>query len=264
MSTHTAARLHVTLPRVPDFVDTLTESASAAIANFDAPKLKSVNREIATQRSEVGASMWVPQSPQQSAGFSKLTAFAVVVVAHVLAYYVLVNLSPNFRDAMIAPLQVVMLAEVANNDEVRPPLPQPRLQQFDLPIEPVILTVADPDATPITVVAQQQQQASAPAQTSAVAAPKIVTSVEYVREPSAKYPPAARALKQRGTVTLRALIDTDGRAREVNVQKTSGFRLLDDAARSAVLNALFKPYMENGRSQSVYVFIPIEFGAATT
>jgi protein TonB len=58
------------------------------------------------------------------------------------------------------------------------------------------------------------------------------------------------------------LVDADGHAREVSLQRTSGYRTLDDAARTAVLNALFKPYTENGQSLPVYVLVPIEFGAA--
>jgi protein TonB len=77
----------------------------------------------------------------------------------------------------------------------------------------------------------------------------------------AKYPSAARALKQRGIVTLRALIDVGGHAAEVNVYRSSGYKLLDDAARDAALNAQYKPYTENGRAVPVYVLIPIEFGS---
>jgi TonB family protein len=264
MSTNTAFQTRVSLPPMPEFVDTLTAGTSAAIASFDVVKLRTRNNEpAAASAANQITSSWMPSMPQPASGINKATSFALVVAAHVLAYFALVNLSPNFKEAIAAPLQVVMLAEVSTDDNVRPPLPQPRMQQFDLPVEPVILTVADPDATPITVVAQQQIN-TAPAQTTAVAAPKVVSSVDYVREPKVKYPPAARALKQRGTVTLRVLVDATGHAAEAIVHQSSGFRLLDDAARTAVLNALYKPHTENGRSQPVYVFVPIEFSAANT
>jgi protein TonB len=133
---------------------------------------------------------------------------------------------------------------------------------LDLPVVPVDIEIAAPEAVSIAVTSQPAEPAAAPS--AAVGTPKTVSSVEYIREPTVKYPPAARALKQRGTVTVRALIDVNGTAREVNVLRSSNFRLLDDAARTAVLNALFKPYVENGHALPVYVLIPIEFGAAAT
>ena len=156
-----------------------------------------------------------------------------------------------------------MLSELQSKDVPPPPIQLPRLPTFDLPVEPVIIDIAaEPDTTAITVAARPSEPVASAA-TPAVGTPKTVSSVEYIREPVVKYPQAARVLKQRGVVTLRALIDIEGLAREVDVQTSSGFRVLDDAARTAVLNALFKPYIESGHALPVYVFIPIEFGLAS-
>jgi protein TonB len=155
-----------------------------------------------------------------------------------------------------------MVSDLQSKDVPQPQMQLPRMPTFDLPVEPVVIDIADPDTTAITVTTRPIEPASAAA-TAAVGTPKTVSSVEYIREPLVKYPQAARVLKQRGTVTLRALIDVEGTAREVDVQTTSGYRVLDDAARAAVLNALFKPYIEGGHALPVYVFIPIEFGLAS-
>ncbi|MBC7983561.1 MAG: energy transducer TonB [Candidatus Obscuribacterales bacterium] len=186
--------------------------------------------------------------------------FVLVVFAHALAAYGLTRSPPQVEVTAVQPLQVTILQE--SHRESEQPLPPPRpLQQPNIVLltEPVLLNIAEPDTTSTTVAALTAETATTSA---ALGAPKVVSSVEYIREPQPKYPPVARALKQRGTVTLRVLVDAAGHAREVSLHRTSGYRLLDDAARTAVLNALFKPYTESGQSLPVYVFIPIEFGAA--
>jgi protein TonB len=60
-------------------------------------------------------------------------------------------------------------------------------------------------------------------------------------------------------VSLRVLIDEGGHAADVRVERSSGFPRLDEAARLAVVRALFKPYLEAGVAQRAIVIIPIEF-----
>jgi protein TonB len=209
------------------------------------------------------APVWLrPAQLKSTSRFGNSTLFAIVVLVHAVAFYVFSHLPQQVTHAIAQPIQVVTLAEPESKDVPLPPTPLPRMPAFDLPIEPVVIDIATPDTSAITVTARPAEPVAS--NNAAVGTPKTVSSVEYIREPAVKYPPAARALKQHGTVTLRALIDVDGRAREVNVHRSSNFRTLDDAARSAVLNALFKPYVENGHAMPVYVFIPIEFGAAAT
>jgi protein TonB len=181
------------------------------------------------------------------------------VLVHALAAYALTHLPSQVKDIVMQPLQVAIVAMPQSADEK--PLPPPTMQQqnISLPVEPVFLIAAEPAVTAISV---QSQPVETTTTSYATVAPKVVSTVEYIREPQPKYPPAARALKQRGTVLLRVLVDAEGHAQEVSLHRTSGHRALDDAARTAVRNALFKPYTENGQTLPVYVFVPIEFGAA--
>ncbi|HTD05684.1 energy transducer TonB, partial [Undibacterium sp.] len=39
-----------------------------------------------------------------------------------------------------------------------------------------------------------------------------------------------------------------GRAEKVEIEKSSGFSRLDEAARQALLRAQFKPYIEDGKA----------------
>lgn len=83
--------------------------------------------------------------------------------------------------------------------------------------------------------------------------------IEYVRAPSASYPPISLRLKETGDLLVRVLVDEHGKVQKVEVQKGSGFARLDNAARDAALRAQFKPYMEGGRAVTVWVVVPFSF-----
>lgn len=139
-------------------------------------------------------------------------ALALVALGHIVVIALLATVKLQMDRAPLQPTEVVMVAEQTSKLELPAPK-QPNLEmpQVDVPIVPIVIETVNPDATPITVVER-------PVQTVASAdygAPKEVTGVEYVREPNAKYPSAARALKQRGVVTLRTLVDANGQPRDV-------------------------------------------------
>jgi protein TonB len=69
----------------------------------------------------------------------------------------------------------------------------------------------------------------------------------------------AKRMGETGTVMLRVLIGEKGNAEQVIVHKTSGSTNLDEAGRQAVLRALYKPFIEDGKAVPVYVLIPINF-----
>jgi periplasmic protein TonB len=263
MNAHVTFPNSLSLPQLKGMVQSLSESASTAVANFDTltatPKQRLSSSDERASASAL-TPMWMPPtSATSTSSLRKGGALALVVLVHVLAAYALTHLPPQVTDIVMQPLQVAVIAAPQSTEEK--PLPPPTIPQqsnITLPVEPVFIIAAEPSATAITVETPPVESTTSD---SATATPKVVSTVEYIREPQPKYPPAARALKQRGTVMLRVLVDGEGHAREVNLHRSSGYRLLDDAARSAVLNALFKPYSENGRSRPVYVFVPIEFGA---
>lgn len=97
-----------------------------------------------------------------------------------------------------------------------------------------------------------------------VVAPPVVESVEYVRAPSPVYPNESSRRRERGTVVLRVLVDAAGRPAQIVLERSSGYSRLDDAARSAVQKALFRPYEVNGIAQPAQVLIPIEFTRRAT
>lgn len=89
--------------------------------------------------------------------------------------------------------------------------------------------------------------------------PKLVSGVEYIQAPQADYPPLARRMGEEGKVTLRVLVNEKGRAEKVEIQKSSGFNRLDEAARIALMRALFKPYIEDGKPLMMLATATISF-----
>ena len=55
-----------------------------------------------------------------------------------------------------------------------------------------------------------------------------------------EYPAASRRLEEEGVVQLKFLVGTDGKVIESQVEKSSGFRRLDEAARQGLLKCQFK------------------------
>ena len=159
------------------------------------------------------------------------------------------------------PIQAVLLhAEL-------PEQPRPQIEpQFALPaieVPPVLIHVQQaPPPTAIRVATHRPPQTAVVATIPAVVdadVPVEVESVDYLQRVEPRYPPMARRAHAQGTVFLRVIIGTDGRPREVRVERSSGHELLDVAARNAVEKWLFRPYRENGIARAASVIVPIEF-----
>jgi protein TonB len=60
------------------------------------------------------------------------------------------------------------------------------------------------------------------------------------------YPDAARRAAMQGTVALEVRVGPNGTPQAVTVARSSGFALLDDAARGAVLSWVFQPALHAG------------------
>jgi protein TonB len=91
------------------------------------------------------------------------------------------------------------------------------------------------------------------------AGPKLVSAVEYIQAPQADYPAIARRLGEEGRVVMQVLVNDKGRAEKVEILKSSGFARLDESAKLALLRALFKPYVEDGKATMVLATASINF-----
>ncbi|MBC3869840.1 energy transducer TonB [Undibacterium oligocarboniphilum] len=90
-----------------------------------------------------------------------------------------------------------------------------------------------------------------------------ISEVQYIRAPQAEYPPMAKRMGEQGKVTLTVLVNEKGYAERVDIQKTSGSQRLDEAARQALMRAVFKPYVEDGKPLPVMASATISFSLDT-
>ena len=80
------------------------------------------------------------------------------------------------------------------------------------------------------------------------------------RAPSPPYPRDALIAGLQGTAPLQVLVDVDGRPLQVDIQKSSGHRKLDEEARRFVLKHwTFRPAMKDGQPVQAIGIVPIAF-----
>ena len=88
-------------------------------------------------------------------------------------------------------------------------------------------------------------------------APSENISYRKMRPP--RYPPIAIREHHSGKVILKVLIGLDGSPKEITVEKSSGYRELDQAAIAAAKTWIFNPGTRNGKPYEGYALVPIDF-----
>jgi protein TonB len=85
----------------------------------------------------------------------------------------------------------------------------------------------------------------------------------YLNNPPPNYPAAAARQGWQGTVLLRVRVLSSGHVDSVEVQKSSGHRLLDDEAMATVRSWLFTPSKRGDTPIDGWATVPIEFKVDT-
>jgi protein TonB len=124
------------------------------------------------------------------------------------------------------------------------------------PKTPPPKTPAPPPPAPTSTAPAITQAPTPPA--AAPAAPAIRTGA--VIQPGAHcakpdYPSASRRMEEEGTVTLKFLIGVDGKVIQADIEKTSGFTRLDEAARNALSKCQFRPGTVDGKPEQSWASI---------
>ncbi len=111
---------------------------------------------------------------------------------------------------------------------------------------------------PVAAVGQHLTEASS-ASPDTTPNLQVMSTVAYVQRPTPAYPRESRLAREEGLVILRVLIDESGRARDIDIYRSSGHPRLDREACAAVVRALFKPYVDGGVARPAIALVPIEF-----
>ena len=198
----------------------------------------------------------------------RIVSGCVIALMHVGFFYALNHGLVQHVSAVIPHVLIAMIVP-AEQESLELPKPVPKKIVPTVERTPEHVPMPKIALTPVPTVASNQVAVretspppaapAAPAATPAPAMPKTISGVEYLRAPQPEYPAASRRNGEQGEVHLRVLINALGRAEQIEIIQSADSARLDEAARQAVMRAIFKPYLENGRPLAVFAIVPIRF-----
>ena len=194
-----------------------------------------------------------------------LIGLTAVVVLHGLLFWAINSgLARKFVKVLKGPVEAVLLEET--KPDIPPPPPPPPPKNLPPPppsyVPPEDIQVASPPpmnaiaavsntpqpvAPPSPLPVQMNAPPAPPAPPASPAVTAAVISASGCEKP--EYPSASKRLEEEGTVQLKFLVGVDGKVLESAVEKSSGFRRLDEAARAGLSKCQFKPGTIDGRPQ---------------
>ena len=186
-----------------------------------------------------------------------LLGLGLVVVLHLLLFWAINSgLARSFVKKLKGPVEAVLLEE--QKPDIPPPPPPPPPKNLPPPpayVPPVDVPVsAPPAANAIAAVSNTPQPVAppSPAPVAAAAPVRVGAVVNSANCEKPKYPSASRRLEEEGTVSLRFLVGVDGKVIQAEVDKSSGFRRLDEAARAGLAKCQFKPATVDGKPEQAW------------
>lgn len=144
--------------------------------------------------------------------------------------------------------------------QAKPPTPKvvPLKPQKPKPVEKVL----EPTPAPAPVVDSTPSPAPAVSSPAPVVEEKItapVAGADYLHNPAPEYPEIAMDRGWEGKVLMKVHVKPDGKPDEVSVIKSSGQKILDDAAVKTVNKWSFVPAMRGTTPIAGWVTVPITF-----
>lgn len=200
-------------------------------------------------------------NPPQSLLARRGVALLFVTGLHVAFVATLLGMKYGERVDLV-PQSIKVLNLTAHNsfDEPEPEIPVEL--EPPPPVEMVVPLIHIQMPPPPTAITPPPPRPAAPVQVALRDDTPVmldVDQVDYMRKPQLRYPVQAKRARLQGTVFLRVLIGPDGEPRDVEIDRSSGHKALDEAAREAILKSQFRPYRENGVARAAVAIVPVEF-----
>jgi protein TonB len=195
----------------------------------------------------------------------RVGALSGALSLHVIAFVLL--LVPPAAMTLLRPvLQDVTHVRVLDPppkvlEEPAPPTPKKivhEVRRQPAPPKPI----PAPTAPPVESQVPSQVAAAGPpgpAAASTATADVAPVALAYNTRTRIPYPLDAAKLHQQGTVILNVLVGSDGLPQTIEIEKSSGFRALDLAARDAVRHWTFQAGTRNGITTALWARVPITF-----
>jgi protein TonB len=188
-----------------------------------------------------------PYAARQRSPRKHLTDIGWVVLLHALLLWAIsTGLARDVVQMTENTVEAVLMSEAP------PPAPTPP------PKTPLPKTPAPPPPAPtstapaITQTPTPTPPAAAP-QAPAIRMGAVIQAGAHCAKPD--YPSASRRMEEEGTVTLKFLIGADGKVLQADVEKSSGFTRLDEAARNALSKCQFRPGTVDGKPEQSWASI---------
>jgi protein TonB len=200
---------------------------------------------------------------QQRDPAKHLLGISFVVLFHILLVYALVTgLARKVVEVIKKPIETKIVEEARPPPPPEtPPPPPPKLTTPPPPFIPppeVQIAITPPPAATITAVTSTPPPpvaaiTPAPAAHPPTRTAAVIDAAHSCSKP--EFPAASRRAEESGVVTLRFLIDVDGRSIKSEVVRTSGHKRLDDAAQAALSLCKFRPGTVDGKPEQSWATI---------
>jgi protein TonB len=204
-------------------------------------------------------------------GASRLTAVSVIIGIHVVALAAFISLGGAqvvMREAQ--PLLVRFLPDAPSAPvEIPRAVPLPVLRPPDIrlpappPIENLITVRMEESAPPAPPVVTAMISPAAPSLPAPPPSPSVAepprADMAYLNNPPPAYPAVSKRAGEHGRVMLRVRVDAAGRVEAIEVQSTSGYPRLDEAALAAVRRWKFVPAKLGERAVAGWAIVPVNF-----
>jgi periplasmic protein TonB len=188
--------------------------------------------------------------------------FAWVLLLHAGLFFVLHSVMPLAVPSKLSEaISAHIIQEFRSPEPAKPPLLRPPLQTAPATAsQPPILPTPSPSALAAIAPVLAAPQLPSPLASSVPSTPstpfasslaKAAVLIPASRVDSScavpRYPAASERLREEGVVTLRFLISENGQVVSGQVDKSSGYKRLDDAALAALSLCKFKPATVDGK-----------------
>lgn len=200
---------------------------------------------------------------------ARVAAWSAAIALHLLALLLL--LIPATYQAVTALPRDTTSVRLIKKEDPKPPEPlplPPKPETVEVVHKQQALPVTPPLPAPTATVEEAQGIILPAAEPTAVeAAPTLAPStplagaqLQYRSNPAPSYPIQALRNHEQGTVLLRVEVDPSGQPVNVSIERSSGSRSLDQAARQQVLRHWrFVPAQRDGVAVPAIGMVPVQF-----
>jgi protein TonB len=197
--------------------------------------------------------------------FSRRGTFLVILIAfHVLLFWALKS---GFATKFVQSITQPIKAEIINEPKPEEPPPPPPTVKIELPpvqVPPILVDIPLPPPPPTAIVAETTTEKVPPTPPTPPAPPapaRRVTGAGYSfkPDPADYYPSASKSLNEEGLAKVRVCYDTKGKPETVEVDESSNFSRLDEAAIRYGKAVRIKPGTDEGKPVAACVVVPVRF-----